>query len=149
MRLSKQKAKGTRFEREVVGYLRAELGDERPERLALHGAKDIGDVGHICCHGYEGIAECKCHDRVTKGLVESWQAQTTDERDNGNADFGLLVVSLKGRGVGQSLVFLTLRDLARVALQVQIAPGWEDVADDHWACVTLQEACSLMRGLVE
>lgn len=133
----------------MVRHLREQLGDERPERLALHGSRDHGDIGHIYCHGHRGVAECKAHREVTPALVERWRAQTVDERDEAGADFGLLVVSVYRAPVGRSVVHVTLRDLARVALQVRVNDGWLDLADDHWVSMTLDECCSLMRGFVE
>lgn len=146
MRLSRQKDKGTRFETDTVRYLRGELADERPERTALHGSHDCGDIGHIYAHGFRGIAECKCHERVTASLVERWRAQTVDERDNADADFGLLIVSVRNHGVGESVVHVTLRDLARVALPVELGNGTDGNADDAWVTMTLAECCRLMKA---
>lgn len=130
----------------MVSYLRERLGDDRPERLALHGSADRGDIGHIWCHGYQGVAECKNHKDVTPALVERWREQTVDERDEADADFGLLVVSVYRAPIGRSVVHVTLRDLARIALPVRVNDGWADLADDHWASMTLAECCELMRG---
>lgn len=147
--MNRQKDRGTKYETSVVRYLRAELGDDRPERMALHGGGDVGDIGHIYCHGFRGIAECKAHKEVTPRRVEDWKRQTIDERDNADADFALLVVNQYNKGISQSLVYVTLRDLAKIALPMRLNEGWEDMADDHWVCMTLAECCSLMRGFVE
>ena len=56
---TKPKALGTAWETAVVRYTQAQLGDERIERRALHGARDMGDVHGLFAHGYEGIIECK------------------------------------------------------------------------------------------
>lgn len=127
-------------------YLREELGDERPERLALSGAHDKGDIGHIFCHGFEGIAECKCHERVTRSLVRKWREQTVDERENAGADFALLIVSVYNHGVGESVVHVTVRDLARVILPLSVEDGWAGEADERWVTITLEECCDHMRA---
>lgn len=147
--MSKQRDKGTRFETQVARYLREALEDQRPERLALHGSKDRGDVGHIFAHGYEGIAECKAHERVTPGLVSQWRDQTIDERDNADADFALLVVSVYGRNVALSEAHVTIRDLARICLGMRVATttNLSALYDDSWVVMTLEEACYLMRGV--
>lgn len=122
------------------------LQDLRIERRALHGAKDMGDIYHIYAHGFEGVAECKAHKSVTRSLLESWRDQTIDERDNADADFGLLVVKRANHGVGESIVHCTLHDLTRVALPLMVNLGWEQAADERWVCMTLDECCRLMRG---
>lgn len=146
--MSRQKDVGTRFESQVARYLREALGDGRPERLALHGAKDIGDIGHIFAHGHEGIAECKAYSRVTPSLVERWRAETLDERENADADFGLLVVSIYRAPVARSEVHVTIRDLLRICLGLSAAttPKLAAMHEESWVVMTLEEACALMRG---
>lgn len=147
--MSKQREKGTRYESSVVKYLRDSLEDERPERLALHGSKDMGDIGHIFAHGYEGIAECKAHRRVTPGDVAEWRQQTLDERENGDSDFALLIVNQYNRPMGQSLVHVTIRDLARICLGMRVAttPKLSELYDDSWVVMDLDQAIYLMRGI--
>lgn len=144
--MSIQREKGTRFETEVVRYLRAQLGDERIERRALHGAKDMGDIHGLFAHGYEGIIECKAHRSVTWSLIGKWQRQTLDERENADADFALLVVKNFNHSVGEAFCWVTLRDLARIALPLMVNDGWLDAADETWVCMPLSTACALMRG---
>lgn len=146
--MSRQKDVGTRFESQVVRYLREALEDERPERLALHGSKDRGDIGHIYAHGYEGIAECKAYSRVTPSLVARWRGETLDERENASAGFGLLVVSVYRAPVARSEVHVTLRDLSRICLGLSAAttPKLAAMYEESWVVMTLEEACALMRG---
>ena len=141
---NKSKAVGTRYESAVVKYLRDGLEDERPERLALHGSKDIGDIGHIFAHGFEGIAECKSHKRVTPGDIAEWRQQTLDERD-----FALLIVNQYNRPMGQSQVHVTIRDLARICLGMRVAttPKLSELYDDSWVVMDLDQAIYLMRGI--
>lgn len=147
--MSKQRAKGTRYESAVVKYLRKGLEDERPERLALHGSKDVGDIGHIFAHGYQGIAECKAHKRVTTGEVAEWRQQTLDERENGDSDFALLVINKYNCPMGQSQVHVTIRDLARICLGMRVAttPKLSELYDDSWVVMDLDQAIYLMRGI--
>ena len=146
---NKSKAVGTRFESAVVKYLRDGLEDERPERLALHGSKDMGDIGHIFAHGYRGIAECKSHKKVTPGDVAEWRQQTLDERGNSDSDFALLVVNQYNRPMGQSLVHVTIRDLARICLGMRVAttPKLSELYDNQWVVMSLDDAIYLMRGV--
>lgn len=144
--MSKQKATGTRYETAVVRYMQGALQDLRIERRALHGAKDMGDIYHIYAHGNEGVAECKAHKSVTRSLLESWRDQTIDERDNANADFGLLIVKRANHGVGESIVHCTICDLTRLCLGVEQS-GVVDLYDDAWVCMTLEECCLLIRGV--
>lgn len=146
---NKSKKKGSAYETKFVRYLRDGLEDERPERLALHGSKDVGDIGHIFAHGYQGIAECKSHRRVTPGDVAEWRRQTLDERENGDSDFALLVVNQYNRPMGQSLVHVTIRDLARICLGMRVAttPKLSELYDSQWVVMSLDDAIYLMRGV--
>ena len=49
-------------------------------------------------------------------------------------------------GTGEAACWLTLRDLARVALPLVVRDGWVGRADETWACLPLSTACALMRG---
>lgn len=144
--MSIQREKGTRFETDVVNYLRAQLGDNRIERRALHGSKDMGDIHGLFAHGCEGIIECKAHKSVTWSLVGKWQRQTLDERENADADWAALVVKNFNHSVGEAFCWVTLRDLARIALPLRVNDGWLDAADEVWVCMPLATACALMRG---
>lgn len=144
--MSKGKEKGTRYETAVVRHLRDALGDPRPERMALAGRRDVGDVGHVFAHGREGVLECKCHERVTPALVGAWRDQTLAERGNAGADWAALVVSVHGRGVGRSEAHVTLRDLARVAEPLMVDDGWLGRADGAWVRMDLDDLIELMRG---
>lgn len=146
---NRAKDRGTRYENAVVKYLREGLEDERPERLALHGSKDVGDIGHIFAHGYHGIAECKSHRKVTPGDVAEWRQQTLDERENGDSDFALLVVNQYNKTMGQSQVHVTIRDLARICLGMRVAttPKLSELYDNQWVVMSLDDAIYLMRGV--
>ena len=140
------KDKGTKYETAVVRYMREMTGDDRIERRALHGSKDMGDIYGIAAHGWQGIAECKAHKDVTPALVTEWREQTVAERENAGADFGLLVVNVYRAPVWRSIVHVTLRDLARIALPVMVCDGWAERADETWTCMTLFDACMHING---
>lgn len=144
--MSRQKAKGTRWETEVCRYMREALGDDRIERRALHGSRDMGDLYGIAAHGFSGVAECKAHATVTAALVDAWREQTSVERVNAGADFALLVVKNPRHPTGEAHVHVTLRDLARIALPVAVCDGHMEMADGKWVRMTLDEACALIKG---
>ena len=143
---TKPKALGTAWETDVRNYVAKELGDERIERRALHGARDMGDIHGLFAHGYEGIIECKRDRDMGASDLAEYQRQTIDERENADADFALLVVKNFNHSVGEAFCWVTLRDLARIALPLMVCDGWLDAADETWACVPLSTACALMRG---
>lgn len=146
MTRTKPKALGTEWETAVVNYTKAQLGDERIERRALHGARDMGDIHGLFAHGYEGIIECKRDRDMGASALAEYQRQTTDERENADADFALLVVKNFNHGTGEGFCWVTLRDLARIALPLMVNDGWLGAADETWVCMPLSTACALMRG---
>ena len=143
---TKPKALGTMWETDVRNYVAKELDDERIERRALHGAKDMGDIHGLFAHGYEGIIECKRDRDMGAKALEEYQRQTLDERENSDADFALLVVKNFNHGTGEAFCWVTLRDLARIALPLMVCDGWLGAADETWVCMPLSTACALMRG---
>lgn len=144
---NKPKAIGTRAETAVVRYLREELDDDRVERRALHGSKDMGDIFGIYAHGHSGIAEVKAHKTWGPKDLYGWQMQTLDERDNADSDFALLVVKVPNRNVSQWLVYVTIRDLTRVCRSIGVSPDFEGTYDDVWVCMTLRDAARRMKGV--
>lgn len=146
--MSAQRDKGTRFESAVAGYLRSALGDDRIERRALHGARDMGDIYGIRAHGFEGIAECKAHKKVTAGLIERWRDQTLFERGNADAGFALLVVKVHRAPTALAEVHLTLRDLARISTALEVRGYLDASADSTWAVVTLADAAGLIGNVL-
>lgn len=146
MARTKPKALGTEWETAVVRYTRAQLDDERIERRALHGSRDMGDIHGLFAHGYEGIIECKRDRDVGARALAEYQRQTIDERENADADFALLVVKNFNHSVGEAFCWVTLRDLARIALPLMVNDGWLGAADETWVCMPYSTACALMRG---
>lgn len=146
MAKKKPKQRGTEFESAVVRYMRAQLDDERIERRALHGSKDMGDIHGLWAHGFSGIVECKAVRAAGAKALAEWQRQTLDERENADAGFALLVVKSFNHSVGEAFCWLTLRDLARIALPLRVNDGHMERADETWVCLPLSVACALMRG---
>lgn len=95
-RRSAKKA-GATFETAVCDYLRWALDDPRIQRLRLHGAKDLGDIGNVYWHGELITIECKNTSRTNYGkhLREAL-------REAGNADskFAFVVQKIPGIGIG-------------------------------------------------
>jgi hypothetical protein len=86
--VSKQKQKGTAWETAVVKWLRDR--GFNVERRALHGTNDRGDIA-----GIEGVV-VECKNAKTYKLAE-WIEETKAERDNDNAQFGVLLVKRTGK----------------------------------------------------
>lgn len=142
---NKSGERGTAFESRVVRFMRVALDDERIERRAKHGSKDMGDLYRIYAHGFEGIAECKNYASISPKQLDEFKRQTVTERDNADADFSLLIINRKGYRTGASLVYVTLRDLSRITPLVDVC-AYDGEADEKWVCMTLDECCLLMIG---
>lgn len=146
--VNRPKQKGTSFETAVARYMRERLGDDRIERRALHGSKDLGDLHGIYAHGFEGIAECKSYAGTgwnQPANLRRWREETLDERGNADANFALLIVKVPGKGdtrMGETIVHLTLGDLAAIARGVVV----DTKAADAWVQMTLAECCDLIQG---
>lgn len=151
MARTKPKALGTDYETANVVYARERTGDERIERRAMHGSRDMGDVYGIRAHGLEGIMECKRVERLSDGLLDKFKAQALAERGNADADFVLLSVWRKGKGYqardgkapksfGENVCYVTIEDLLKIA-------GGRGM--DTWVCLPLGAAFDLITGEVE
>jgi hypothetical protein len=94
---NKSKNIGTKFETQVVNYLRAN-GFEKAKREVLHGGKDQGDV-----HAAQGLVfECKAGiqaETASDAQLRLWCQETTVETKNAGAKVGVLVVKRAGHGV--------------------------------------------------
>lgn len=138
---------GTAFESQCVRWLGARLGDDRIERRALHGSRDMGDIHGLLAHGAQGIAECKAHKRVTPSLVASWREQTEAERCNADADFALLLVKTAGVGdatFGRTECQLTVASLMAVCGAGGLPDALRARVGEEWVSLDLEAACRLM-----
>lgn len=87
--MSRSKAKGTRWESELVGYLRAN-GVPHAERRALAGTLDRGDIA-----GIPGVViEAKSAARLD---LAGWLAEAEQERANDHATHGIVWAKRTGK----------------------------------------------------
>ena len=97
---NKPRSIGTRGESAVVKFLRTN-GFPAAERAALHGSADAGDITGtpgVCWEVKSGKAAEACAD----GDLATWLAQTETERQNRQADVGVLITKRKGAGHGNA-----------------------------------------------
>jgi hypothetical protein len=87
--MSRQKAKGTRWESRIVDYLR-ERGWPHAERRTLNGSKDQGDISGII-----GVV-IEAKDQARHSLAE-WLDEANVERDNASADLGVVWAHRRGK----------------------------------------------------
>ncbi|KAB8289333.1 hypothetical protein DSM100688_0413 [Bifidobacterium ramosum] len=90
---------GTRFETAMAGYLRWALDDRRIQRLRLHGAKDLGDIGNVFFFGEPVTIECKWTSAPNIG-----PHMREADREAGNQDSPYPWVLQKAAGVGLSTI---------------------------------------------
>lgn len=90
--MSKSKQKGTLAETAVADYLRQTF--PTVERRALSGINDKGDISNVpgC------VVEVK-NQRTYK--IKEWMRETEIERQNAEADLGVLVIKPNGVGVSK------------------------------------------------
>jgi hypothetical protein len=106
------KKKGTKYESELVAYLRYHL--ERPdiERRALSGTQDRGDIA-----GLESwTIEAKNHNAQN---FAGWLDETQREQRNAGTEYGLLVVRRRMKPVGQSFAVMTLDQLIDIIIDLE------------------------------
>ncbi len=110
--MSKSKQKGTLAETAVADYLRQTF--PAVERRALSGVNDKGDISNVpgC------VVEVK-NQRTYK--IQEWMKETEVERQNAEADLGILVIKPVGIGVSR--------------------------VSDWWAVVSLETITKLIKDL--
>ena len=112
--MSRNKEKGTRFESQVVDYMREALGDNRIERRATSGAKDRGDVAGVILRKKPVVIECKNKQRMA---LSEWLDEAEIERGNADAEFAFVVHKRRGCGeanMGRTYVTCDLETLCAV-----------------------------------
>lgn len=112
--MSRQKEKGTQFERQVVDYMRSRLGDDRIERRAMSGVNDRGDVSGVYLRGKGVVIECKNHRRME---LSQWLDEAEAERGNADAEYAFVVHKRKGCGeksMGETYVTCDLETLCAI-----------------------------------
>ena len=105
--MSPARGKGTAFETLIVRYLQSK-GCIHAERRALHGNLDKGDItgtGPL-------VWECKNHKALD---LSGWLRETEQERQNANANHGILVVKRRSYGEpGDQYAVMRLSDLVEL-----------------------------------
>lgn len=108
--MSRQRQKGTTFERQIADHLAWRLRDDRIDRMPLHGAHDRGDIAGVRCAAGKVVIECKQYGgRLQPG---PWVEEAHVEA--GNADAAVGVVIAKRRGTtnpDDQFALMTVRDL--------------------------------------
>lgn len=147
--MSRQKDRGTKWETTLVRWLRERLHDDRIERRALHGSADLGDIYGLYAHGSTGILEAKSYKRWCHADLLEWQRQTLAERDNADADWGLLVPKAENIGpkrLGLTTCWITCGDMLKLSNHSYVVNGFSEHARDTWLSMTLEDVCRLMEG---
>ena len=112
--MSRQREKGTSFEKQVAEYMAKRLEDGRIERRVRYGAKDRGDIAGVQLRGKPVVIECKNH---AKTELAAWLAEAETERGNADAEFAFVVHKRRGCGeknMGETYVTCTLATLCDV-----------------------------------
>ena len=108
--MSRERAKGSAFERRVRDFLRERLATDA-NRLPAGAAKDVGDV-HV--DGLPVTFECKDHARME---LSAWLDEAVRESDNAGTAFGVVVHHRRGRGAkrfDETYVTMRLGDFAQL-----------------------------------
>lgn len=102
-----QKRKGSAWELAVARYL-AENGFRYAERRYGAGAQaDKGDI-----NGLPGIViECKAHEKFN---LAGWMDEAEVERQNAQADYGIVIAKRRGRGAADAYAVMPVSQLARL-----------------------------------
>ena len=104
--MNKSKQKGTRYESEVVEFLRYN-GFPYAERRALSGAQDKGDISGVL----DWVLECKNHKEIS---LSEFVDEAITERENAGAKYGAAIVKRARRGVAESYVVMPLYQFVRL-----------------------------------
>jgi hypothetical protein len=88
--VSRERARGTAWESEIVRALRA-FGFIHAERRALNGANDLGDITGL---GPRVVIEAKNAKTIT---LAGWLDEAETERANAGADIGVVWFKRRGR----------------------------------------------------
>lgn len=103
------KAKGTKWETDVVRYLRDQGIPAR--RNAQHGLKDIGDIWFP-----DFTIEAKDHAKID---LASFVDQSTRESDSAGTSFGVAVVKRRNKNVKHGYAVMDLETFTRLAKLTQ------------------------------
>lgn len=110
--MSRSKQKGTAFERLVADGLRDALGDDRIDRLVLHGSQDKGDVTPLRNPFGLVVVECK---NVRQMALAQWVGEAETERGNADADAAVVIHKRVGKGAfDEQYVTMRVKDFLQI-----------------------------------
>jgi len=112
--MSKQKAKGSKFEQQAVDYMKRRLHDDRIERRLMGGVNDRGDIAGLWIRGDRVVVECKNHARME---LAAWVDEAEAERNNDDAGYKCVLHKRKGCGeknFGGNYVTMELDDFLAI-----------------------------------
>lgn len=98
--MNRSKVKGTRFESEVVEYLR-QRGFDKAERRALSGILDRGDIANV--PGW--VLECKAEAAIT---LSSYVEEALREMENAKEPYAAAIVKRRGKNVRDAYAVMPL-----------------------------------------
>ena len=121
--MSKQKAKGTHFETNILMYIKGRLalagrGQDMMHREVLHGSADRGDISGLKIGPYPVVIECKNYSGTSR--MPEWLRELRAEMENAHTILGAVVSKRKGVGdarTGEQLVSMTLDDFMCLYLE--------------------------------
>jgi hypothetical protein len=117
--MTAEKAKGTRWEREVVTALSAAFGRQYgldPHRAAPTGARDSGDIHGVSPFIVQAKDWRSWEDAIRIGLDGA-----EEQRVTAGEDYGVVVVKRARRPVGSAYAVTTLATWARLLLRLRRA----------------------------
>lgn len=97
--MNASKAKGTAAETAVVRCARL-AGFAAAERIALHGAVDIGDV-RLASSLVAQVKAGRTAQIASLGTIRGWLADTEQQRIAGGFDHAILIVQAQGFGTSR------------------------------------------------
>lgn len=121
--MSKSKQKGTLAETAVADYLRQTF--PTVERRALSGVNDKGDISNVP----DCVVEVK-NQKTYK--IQEWMRETEIERQNAEADLGVLVIKPNGVGVSkvsQWWAVVSLETITRLIEELESAKRLQSSRD--------------------
>lgn len=106
------KAKGTRWETEVVNYLAGQL-NYPVERRALHGTGDRGDILITGGPGADFALECKAVADWSKKL-SGFMREAEQEAVNAGVPYGACIIKRRQHSVADAYVVMSLSQFAEM-----------------------------------
>lgn len=109
--MSRQKQKGTSFERLIADYLAAKL-NKPIDRAPLHGVNDKGDISGLFLDGLPVVVECK---NTAAAKIGEQFAEMEKEKQNAGAAIGVLIKKRRGHGhAGKQYALLSVDDFIKL-----------------------------------